>query len=330
MNNRRRLVIALGAGALAVPLLPFAQQPGKVWRVGFLNPISPDSRGIPRLQAFREGMREHSYVEGKDLQLEVRWAEGKLDRLNALAAELVGLKVDVIVVATSTVVNAARAATKTIPIVMAQSADPVADGQVASLARPGGNITGLSSMAPELGAKRIQLLKEVFPKLSRTVAVMWNPAQFGMRSRFDEANSAAPKLGLSVRSIEVRDLNELASAFEAMGKEPPDALLLIADPFTVNQRTRIVEFAAAKRLPAIYESVEFAEAGGLIAYGPDLLAQYRRAAYYVNRIFKGAKAGDLPIEQPTKFELAINMKTAKALDIKIPDAILVQATKVIE
>ena len=170
----------------------------------------------------------------------------------------------------------------------------------------------------------------MFPKLSRTLAVMWNPAQFGMRRRFDEANSVAPKLGLGVQSIEVRDLNELANAFATMGKEPPEALVLIADPFTLSQRTRIVEFAAAKRLPAIYESAEFVDAGGLISYGPNLLAQYRRAAYYVDRILKGAKPGELPIEQPMQFEMVINMKTAKALDIKISNSILVQATKIIE
>jgi putative ABC transport system substrate-binding protein len=330
VNKRRKLVIALGAAALAAPFASFAQPQGKVWRVGFLNPAAADSRAMPRLQAFREGMREHGYVEGRNLQIEARWAEGKPDRMAAFAAELVAIKVDAIVTGSTATVDAARRATKSIPIVMAQSADPVADGQVASLARPGGNITGLSSMARELGEKRIELLKEVFPKLSRTLAVMWNPAQFGMRARFDEANAVAPKLGLGVRSVEVRNLDELASAFEALGKVPPEALVVIADPFTAGQRARIVEFAAAKRLPAIYETVEFAEAGGLMSYGADLLAQYRRAAYYVDRIFKGAKAGELPIEQPVKFDFVINMKTAKALDIKVPNSILVQATKVIE
>ena len=185
-------------------------------------------------------------------------------------------------------------------------------------------------MAPELGAKRIQLLKEVFPKLSRTLAVMWNPAQYGMQRRFDEANSAAPKLGIGVRSIEVRNLDEIGSAFETMSKEPPQALVVIADPFTGSQRTRIVEFTAAKRLPAIYDAAEFVDAGGLMSYGPDLLAQFHRAAYYVDRIIKGAKPGELPIEQPTKFELAINMKAAKALRITIPQSVLILATTVIE
>ena len=185
-------------------------------------------------------------------------------------------------------------------------------------------------MAPELVAKRIELLKEVFPNLSRTLAVLWNPAQYGMQRRFDEANSAAPRLGLGVRSVEVRNLDEIGRAFEAMSKEPPQALVVIADPFTGSQRTRIVEFAAAKRLPAIYDAAEFVDAGGLMSYGPDVLAQFHRAAYYVDRILKGAKPGELPIEQPMQFELVINMKTAQALGIKVPNSILVRATKVIE
>ena len=330
MNTRRKLVIALGAGALAAPFGSFAQQQGKVWRVGFLNLAAPDSIGMPRLQAVRDGLHELGYIEGTNLQFDVRWAEGKFDRLPALVAELVALKVDVIVIASNVVASAALKVTKTLPIVMAVSGDPVGDGLAASLARPGGNITGLSSMAPELGAKRIQLLKEVFPKLSRSLAVLWNSAQSGMRSRFDEANSAAPKLGIGVRSIELRSLDEIESAFEAMSKEPPEALVLIADPFTLSQRKRIVEFAAAKRLPAIYDAAEFVDVGGLMSYGPDLLSLYRRSAYYVDRIFRGAKPGDLPIEQPMQFELVINMKTAKALGIKIPQSIMLQATRVIE
>lgn len=329
-STRRKLLIAIGATAFAAPLAAFAQPQAKVWRVGFLNQATADARALPRLQAFRDGMRELGYSEGKNLQIEARWAEGRFDRMTAFAAELVTLKVDAIVTGSTSAADAARKATATIPVVMATSADPVGDGQVASLARPGGNVTGLSSMAPELGAKRIQLLKEVFPKLSHTLAVMWNPTQYGMSRRFEEANSAAPRLGLGVRSVEVRDLNELASAFDTLSKNPPEALVLIADPFTANQRTRIVEFAAAKRLPAIYETVEFAEAGGLMAYGPDILAQYRRAAYYVDRIFKGAKPAELPVEQPTKIDFVINMKTAKTLGIKIPPAILLQATRVIK
>ena len=329
MNTRRRLVLALLAWALAAPLASFAQQSAKIARVGFLHPASAQGADI-RLQAFRDGLRELGYVEGKNLQLEVRWGEGKLDRLPALAAELVQAKVDVIVAATSPSVVAARQATRTIPIVMPTSSDPVGDGLVASLARPGGNITGLSQMAPELGEKRIQLLKEIFPKVSHAMAVLWNPDYVGMRARFEQARVAAPAVGLTVRSVEVRDARELDVAFEAIIREHPEALLLLVDPLTLSQRARIVEFAAEQRLPAIYETRDFVDVGGLISYGPNGLELFRRAAIYVDKILRGAKPADLPIEQPTKFELVINMRAAKALGIKFPESILLRADKVIE
>ena len=329
MVTRRRIVVALGASTFA-PLPSFAQQPAKVPRIAYLSPVSPQDGTDWRLQAFQKGMRELGYVDGKNIHMEIRWGEGRLERLPALAAELVQLKVDVIVAVSSPSIVAAKQATRTIPIVMPTSSDPVGDGLVASLARPGGNITGLSLMTPEVGAKRIQLLKEMSPKASRPVAVLWNPAYEGMRARFEQARVAAPKLGLTVLSLEVRDARELDAAFAAINREHPDALLLLVDPFTGSQRTRIVEFVAEKRLVTIYESSEFAEAGGLISYGPNFPEQFRRAAYFVDRILKGAKPGDLPIEQPTKFELVINMKTARALGIKVPDSILVSATKVIE
>jgi len=318
------------AGALAAPLASFAQQPANIARIGFLHPASPEGVGGVHLKAFRDGLRELGYVEGKNLQLEVRWGEGKLERLPALAAELVQLKVDVIVAATSPSVVAARQATRTIPIVMPTSSDPVGDGLVASLAHPGGNITGLSVMAPELGEKRIQLLKEMFPKVSHAMAVLWNPAYVGMRARFEQARVAAPAVGLTVRSVEVRDTRELDVAFEAIIREHPEALLLLVDPFTISQRSRIVEFAAEQRLPAIYETSDFVDVGGLISYGPNIPDQYRRAATYVDKILRGAKPADLPIEQPTKFELVINMRAAKALGIKFPESILLRADKVIE
>jgi putative ABC transport system substrate-binding protein len=317
------------AGAFAAPLASFAQQPAKIARIGFLHPASAQAAAI-HLQAFRDGLRELGYVEGKNLQLELRWGEGKLERLPALAAELVQLKVDVIVAASSPSVVAARQATRTIPIVMPLSSDPVGDGLVASLARPGGNITGLSVMAPELGEKRLQLLKEMFPKVSHAMAVLWNPAYVGMRARLEQAQVAAPAVGLTVRSMEVRDTRELDVAFEAIIREHPEALLLLVDPFTRSQRSRIVEFAADQRLPAIYESSEFVDVGGLISYGPNISDQFRRAATYVDKILRGAKPADLPIEQPTTFELVINMRAAKALGIKIPDSILLRADKVIE
>jgi putative ABC transport system substrate-binding protein len=332
--QRREFIALIGRTAaswlLAAPLASFAQQPAKIPRIGFLYPGFPEGVGQVGLQAFRDGLRELGYVEGKNIQLEVRWGEGKLERMPGLAAELVQSKVDVIVAATSPSVIAARQATRTIPIVMPTSSDPVGDGLVASLAHPGGNITGLSVMSAELGEKRIQLLKEIFPKVSHPVAVLWNPDYVGMRARFEQARGAAPAVGLTVRSVEVRDTRELDAAFEAIAREHPEALLLLVDPFTFSQRSRIVEFAAAQRLPAMYETSDFVDVGGLISYGPIVAHQYRRAATYVDRILRGAKPADLPIEQPTTFELAINMRAAKALGIKIPDTILLRADKVIE
>jgi putative ABC transport system substrate-binding protein len=327
--DRRAFLGGVAGSLFAAPLAADAQRPPKIARIGFLHPASPEGVTGSRLRAFREGLRELGYVEGQNVQLEVRWGEGKLEQLPALAAELVALKVDVIVAATSPSVVAAHQATRTIPIVMPVSSDPVADGLVASLARPGGNITGLSMMAPELGAKRLQLLREVFPDASRAVVVLWNPAYVGMRARFEEAKSAAPALGLAVRSVEVRDASELNVALEAFARERPEALVL-ADPFTVSQRARIVEFAAEHRLPAIYENSDFVEAGGLMSYGPNISDLFRRAATYVDKILKGAKPGDLPIEQPTKFELVINLKTAKALGIVVPLSLLARADEVIQ
>jgi len=282
------------------------------------------------LEDFRQGLRDVGYVEGKNIQLEIRWGEGKLERMPALAAELVRLKVDVIVAVSSPAVQAARKATQTIPIVMPLSSDPVGDGLVASLARPGGNITGMSMMAPELATKRLQLLKEVFPRQDRPAAVLWNPDYVGMAARFKQIESAAPAMGMNVRSVEIRDSRELEHALEALSREPPDALVLLADPLTTSQRLRIVEFAAEQRLPAIYETSPFVEAGGLMSYGPNVDEMVRHAAIYVDKILKGAKPGDLPIEQPAKFELVINLKTAKALGVAIPQSVRMQADRVIE
>jgi putative tryptophan/tyrosine transport system substrate-binding protein len=329
MNARRRVVLLLMAGALTVPFASFAQQPTKSARIGFLAPTSPQVLST-RLQAFRDGLRELGYVEGKNLQLEVRWGEGKLERLPTLADELVQAKVDVIVAATSPAVVAARQATQTVPIVMPVSSDPVRDGLVASLARPGGNITGFSMMAPELGQKQLQLLEELFPNVSRAVAVLWNPAYVGMRARFEQAQVAAPAVGLTVRSVEVRDTHELDVAFEAIIREHPDELLLLVDPFTFSQRARIVEFAAEQRLPVIYESSDFVDVGGLMSYGPNINDMYRRSATFVDKILRGAKPAELPVEQPTKFELAVNLRAAKVLGIKFPESILLRADKVIE
>jgi ABC-type uncharacterized transport system substrate-binding protein len=235
-----------------------------------------------------------------------------------------------VAVTAPSVMAATKQATGTIPIVMPFSSDPVGDGLVTSLARPGGNITGLSMMAPELGAKRLQLLKEVFPKIFRPVAVIWNPDYAGMMARFRQTQGAAPAVGMGVRSVEVRDSRELERALETMGRERPDALVLLADPLTLSQRLRIVEFAAEERLPAIYEVSQFVDAGGLMSYGPDIDELVRRAATYVDKILKGAKPADLPIEQPTKFEFVINLKCAKVLGVTIPQSVLLQADRVIE
>jgi putative ABC transport system substrate-binding protein len=331
MLSRRQVVIAWGAVVLIAPLTVLPQGPiPKVPRICYLQASMPQNGTTPFLEDFRQGLRELGYVEGKNIQLEIRWGEGKLERLPALADELVRLNVDVIVAVNSPSVIAARQATRTIPIVMPVSSDPVGDGLVASLARPGGNITGLSVMSPELGQKRLQLLKESFPHLSHPVAVLWNPDYVGMAARFRQAQVVASAVGMGVRSVEIRDSRELERALETMGRERPDALLILADPLTTSQRSRIVEFAATERLPAMYEQNQFVEVGGLMSYGPNVDQIVRRAATYVDKILKGAKPADLPIEQPATFELVINLKSARALGITIPQSILLQANRVIE
>jgi len=318
--------LLIAFGALAVPLPSLAQREMAV--IGYLSPVVPQNNTDFRLEAFRRGMRELGYEEGRDYRLELRWGEGKLERMPVLAAELVKLKVRIIVGASSPAYLAAKDATRTIPIVMPVSSDPVGDGLVQSLARPGGNITGISNMAPELGAKRLEILRQVLPKRSHAVGVLWNPAYKGMSARYRETSSAGSAIG--VDSIEVRDSREMEAAFEGVSRNRPDGLLLLADPLTLSLRLRIVEFAREKKLPAIYETREFAEAGGLMSYGPNIPEQFRRSAYYVDRILKGAKPGDLPIEQPTKIELVVNLGTARALGIAIPQAILSSADQVIE
>jgi len=329
MLSRRKFAISLGALALAAPFGSLSQS-AKIPRIGYLQPIAPQNGTSPFLEDFRRGLRDLGYVEGKNIQIEVRWGEGKLDRMPELAAELVRMNVDVIFAVSSPSVWAAKNATKTIPIVMPTSSDPVGDGLVASLARPGGNITGMSLMAPELSAKQLQLLKEVFTKQVRPAAVLWNPDYYGMAARFKEIQTQAPTVGMNVRSVEIRDSRELERALEDLDRERPDALVLLVDPLTMSQRLRIVEFAAEKRLPAIYEVEQFFDAGGLMSYGPNIDAQVRHAATYVDKLLKGAKPGDLPIEQPAKFDLVINLKTAKALGVAIPQSVLVQADRVIQ
>ena len=332
MNNRRKLLVALGAGALVTPMGSLAQtQPAKVYRIGLLSPYSP-SDSVLWYQAFRLGLRDRGWVEGKNISIEYRYAEGKRDLIPDLAADLVRLKVDVIVTAITTDALTAQKAAKAIPpipIVTAAWSDPVGSGMVESLARPGGNITGLSQMSWQLAGKRLELLKEMVPKLSR-VAVLWSPQSTASTFVWKELQLPARQLGVQLHSLEVRSPNEFDQAFEAATRARAGALLILAAPVIVTNLKRIADFAAKSRLPSIFQWSEFADAGGLAAYGPDRADLFRRAATYVDKILKGAKPGDLPIEQPTKFELVVNLKTAKALGIKIPNSILVRADKVIQ
>ena len=326
MNNRRKLLVALGAGALAVPLGSFAQQPAKVRRLGLLQPGAPPE---PLIEAVREGLRDLGYIEGRKIIFEIRWAEGKLDRLNELAAELVAAKVDLIHTFSTPAAIAAQRATSTIPIVFTGVSDPVGTRVVPNLAHPGGNVTGLSTLATELSGKRLEMLHEIVPGMSR-VAMLWNDTNPSMVLRARESQEAGTKLGVTIQSFGVHDLVDFEAAFAAMRRGRFSALLTLADPFTRAHRERIVDLAAQLRLPAIYELREFVESGGLISYGPSLLVLQRRSAIYIDKIFKGAKPGDLPVELPTVIELMINMKTAKTLGIKIPNSVLVRADKVIE
>ena len=328
MNNRRRLIIVVFASLLGVPLASLGQQPAKVARVGFLEASTPSAIAA-RVEAFRQGLRDLGYVEGKNVVIEYRYAEGNFDRLPALAAELVRLNVNVIVTGGPTAIPAAKAATTAIPIVMAFDTDPVGSGFAASLAKPGGNITGLSTLAPELSAKQIELLKEIVPKLAR-VAVLGTASRPGSAHALREVENAAKALKVQVQFQDVVDPKGIDAAFLAARKGSADAVLVLGSPLFNANRMELTELASKSRYPVIYDRAEFVEAGGLMTYSVSLADLARRAATYVDKILKGAKPGDLPIEQPTKFDLVVNMKTAKALGIKIPNSVLAQATKVIE
>jgi len=320
------LVLVLSL-ALA-PLAAGAQLATKVRRVGLL--ITGSSQGVqPLLDAFRQGLRELGYVEGQSIAIEYRWAEGKYERLSDLATELVRLKLDVIVAVATPAVQAAKQATKAIPIVMLSVGDPVASGFVASVARPGGNITGLANIAPDLVGKQLQLLREVVPTFS-LVAVLWNPANPSNASQLREAETAARALGVRVQPLEAQGPSDIDRAFAAMTRERAGALLVLSDSMLIVQRERIADLAAKSRLPAMYGLRLHAEAGGLMAYGANLLDLVRLTATYVDKILKGAKPADLPVEQPTKFELVINLKTAKALGLTIPQSLLQRADQVIQ
>jgi putative tryptophan/tyrosine transport system substrate-binding protein len=330
MNNRRKLVIALGAGAFTMPLVSPAQQQGKVWRVGFLAQRSrPASLDTDVYGAFPRGMRNLGYVEGKNLVIEWRFADGKIERLAGLAAELVRLKVDVIVAGATPSVQAAHQATNTIPIVLVAVPDPVGEGFVKSLSRPGGNITGLSSIVTEVSIKHLELLRTLVPKLSR-VAVLINPLNPSDSLILEQINGVAYTTGVKVILVEANTASQIEACFGAMTRAHTGALIVAADELFYGQREQIAKLAVKNRLPTMSPNREMTQAGGLMSYGQDLVEHYLRAATYVDKILKGAKPGDLPVEQPTIFELVVNMKTAKALGLKIPNSILVQATKVIE
>jgi putative ABC transport system substrate-binding protein len=331
----RFLLLILLTAILGAPFVASAQQPGKIPRIGFLA----TSLTNPNYEAFRQGLHEVGYVEGQNIAIERRYSEGRAERLPDLAAELVHLKVDLIVVDTcGAPLNAASQATSTIPIVVAACNDDlVATGLISSLARPGGNITGLSELTPELGAKRLELLKEAVPRVKR-VAVLWNPTysqRFSGSFRFwssdwVEVRSAAQVLGITLQSVEIRGSDDFDSAFSAMTRERAEALIAFSDPLIVFHGRRITDLAAKNRLPAVYASREVVDAGGLMSYGASSIDMFRRAAVYVGKILKGAKPADLPMEQPTKFELVINLKTAKALGLTIPRSLLLRADQVIQ
>ena len=325
---RRREFITLLGGAAAWPLAARAQQSHKVPRIGVLLPGTPTSFA-PRTKAFVEGLQDLGYVEGRTVAFEWKWGQDRVDRLPDLAAELVGSQVDVIVTGGTVAARALKNATRTIPIVMAMVGDPVGAGLVESLGRPGGNASGLSIVATDLSGRRLQLLNEIVPGLS-SVAVMSYGANPQSQIEVRETQIAARRLDLRLYSVPISADTSIENAFEKIKKEPVQALIVVTDPILYSQRSQILDLAAGSRLPAMYPYRAFAEAGGLISYAPNDRDVFRRAASYVDRILKGANPGDLPVEQPTKFELVINLKTAKALGLTIPDKLLALADEVIE
>jgi putative tryptophan/tyrosine transport system substrate-binding protein len=326
--KRKITILTLCAMLFALCVPAKAQQPAKVPRIGFLSPVSPSATALWH-EAFRQGLRDLGWIEGKNISIEYRYADGRSDHLPDLAADLVRLKVDIIVASSGTDALAAKNATREIPIVVASGGDPVAIGLVESLARPGGNITGLSQIAPELAGKRLELLKEVVPKLSR-VGVLWNPQGRTSTLSWKEIQLPARELGVQLHSLEVRSPNDFDGAFKDTTRAGAGALAIMPDPLFVANLKRIAERAAKSRLPSIHHLSEFAESGGLVAYGPDRSDMFRRAATYVDKILKGTKPADLPVEQPTKFELVINLKTAKQIGLTIPQRVLTRADKVIK
>jgi putative tryptophan/tyrosine transport system substrate-binding protein len=326
--NKKIFCIALSALLLALTIPAGAQQPTKISRIGLLN-TNQAAAFTSRTEGFRQGLRELGYVEGKNINIEYRYADGKLDRLPALAAELVHLKVDVIVTAVSSSTRAAKEATNTIPIVMAQDNDPVGNGFINSLARPGGNITGLSSLSPEIGGKQLELLREILPKLSGA-AVIGTSTLPGHAQRLKEMELAAKTLRIELYYRDVLSRKDIEASFRETSKERADAVIVLGGLVLISHRTQVVNLAAKNRLPAIYNVPEFVEDGGLMTYGTSYVDLYRGVAIYVDKILKGAKPADLPVQQPTKFELVINLKTAKQIGLTIPSSVLARADKVIK
>jgi len=328
--RRREFIRLIGGAAFVWPRSVHAQQGGKVYRIAYFSPGTAGALGVPELRgAFVEALRELGWIEGKNVVFEYRYAENRPDRLAELAAELVRLKVDVIVAGGTTAPLAAKKATATIPIVMTAAGDPLGSGLVPSLAHPGGNVTGLSLMAPDLGGKRLELLKELLPGISRA-AVLWNAANPYAANVFRETERAARTLGIEMQSLEVRGPDDFDSVFEAIRVHHPEGLITVEDPLTISYRKLIADFAATNRLPAIHGVREFVQAGGLIAYGASLYDLFRRAATYVDKVLRGATPADLTIQQPTRFELVINRGAAKALSLTIPPTLLARADEVIE
>jgi putative ABC transport system substrate-binding protein len=325
MTTRRELLIALGALA---SLPAYSQQPTKVWRVGILEPSASNARAH-LVEALRQRLRELGYQEGRNLSIDFRFAGGKLETLPLLAAELVRLNIDVIVASTTPAIQAAQKATNTIPIVMSTVGDPIEAGFVVSFAHPGKNITGRTTQAPELMAKRVQLLKEAVPKLT-SIAVLLDTRNTHEVLGLREAAAAGKILGVKLRSFEVRGLEQIETAFAAAARDKVDGVMVFENAINNSFQKRIVDLSSKYRLAGIYPFRDFTEDGGLMSFGADIIDNYHQAAVYVDKILKGAKPADLPVEQPTKFEMVVNMKAAKAMGFTIPQSILLRADRVIE
>ena len=326
--QRREFITLLSGIVAAWPLAARAQQPAKIPRIGFLG-NSTATMEANLIGPLRDGLRELGYEEGRNVIIEFRWANGKYDQFPALVAELLAAKVDVIITAGTPATLAIKKATSTVPLVFIAVGDPVGTGVVPNLGRPGGNITGLSSIAPDLEGKRLELLREVVPKLSH-VAFFLNPANAFHTASMRQARVAAQSLGIKLQPMEVNKSEQLDGAFASIVKEKPDALLILADRIFLHNRKRMMEFAIQQRLPSVNAYRELVEAGGLISYGPSYEDMHRRAAVYVDKILKGTKPADLPIEQPTKFTLLINLKTAKTLGLTVPPTLVARADELIE